>query len=108
MKADVIGAVYGVILDRKENPRDDSYVCRLFAKGEDKILQKIGEESVEVILASKSGDEEALIKELADLAFHSLVLLGHKNIPPQRVADELSRRFGTSGIEEKNSRKKQD
>ena len=101
---DIIERVYQVILERKANPSADSYVCRLFEKGEDKILQKVGEEAVEVLLAGKGGDDDALVYELADLVFHSLVLLGARDIPPQRIADELSRRFGTSGIAEKAAR----
>jgi len=100
----IIRRVYRVILDRKARHEPDSYVCRLFEKGEDKILQKVGEEAVEVILAAKSGDPDALVYELADLTFHALVLLGAKEIDPERVALELERRFGTSGIAEKRSR----
>jgi len=103
--ADILRRVYEVILDRKANPRADSYVCRLLDKGEDKILQKVGEEAVEVLLAGKSGDDDALVYELADLVFHCLVLLGHRGIDPQRVAEELARRFGTSGLAEKAARK---
>ncbi len=101
----IIDRVYRTILDRKAEPRPDSYVCRLLDKGEDKVLQKLGEEAVEAILAAKSGDPDALVYELADLLFHSLVLLGLKDIPPDRVAAELERRFGTSGVAEKASRK---
>lgn len=102
---DIIERVYQVILQRKANPSPDSYVCRLLAKGEDKILQKVGEEAVEVLLAGKGSDDDALVYELADLMFHSLVLLGARDIPPARVAAELERRFGTSGIAEKAGRK---
>jgi len=100
----IVERVYRVILDRKARPSDDSYVCQLLEKGEDKILQKLGEEAVEVILAAKSGDDGALVYELADLTFHALVLLGAKGIAPERVAQELERRFGTSGVAEKSSR----
>jgi phosphoribosyl-ATP pyrophosphohydrolase len=72
--------------------------------GEDKVLQKLGEEAVEAILAAKSGDDKALVSELADLVFHCLVLLGSRDIPPPRVTEELERRFGTSGIAEKAGR----
>jgi phosphoribosyl-ATP pyrophosphohydrolase len=102
---DILSRLYSVVLERKLNPSPDSYVCRLLAKGEDKILQKVGEEAVEAILAAKSGSEEALVYELADLTFHTLVLLGARGIPPQRIAAELERRFGTSGIAEKEARK---
>ena len=102
----ILDRLYAVVLDRKANPSPDSYVCRLLERGEDKILQKVGEEAVEVVLAAKSGADEALVSELADLAFHCLVLLGSRDIPPAAVARELERRFGTSGIAEKASRKK--
>ena len=103
--SDTLDRVYQVILDRKANPRDDSYVCKLLAKGEDKILQKLGEEAVEAILAAKSANDDALVYELSDLVFHLLVLLGSRDIPPERIYAELDRRFGTSGLEEKRSRK---
>ncbi|GAB4255356.1 MAG: hypothetical protein Kow0092_00370 [Deferrisomatales bacterium] len=64
----------------------------------------MGEEAVEVLLAAKSGGDEKLVYELADLVFHTLVLLGHRGIPPERVAAELERRFGTSGLAEKAAR----
>lgn len=102
---DIIERIYQVILERKAKPSPDSYVCRLLGKGEDKILQKVGEEAVEVLLAGKGKDDEALVYELADLVFHALVLMGSRNIPPERVAAELERRFGTSGVAEKASRK---
>ena len=101
----IIERVYQVILERKADPSPDSYVSKLLEKGEDKILQKVGEEAVEVLLAGKGSDDDALVYELADLVFHSLVLLGAREIPPSRVAAELERRFGTSGIAEKASRK---
>lgn len=104
----VYDRLYSVVIDRKANPAEGSYVCRLLEKGEDRVLQKIGEEAVEVILAAKSGREDALVYELADLAFHALVLLGSRDIPPERVSAELERRFGRSGVEEKASRSKGD
>ncbi|PLX46571.1 MAG: phosphoribosyl-ATP diphosphatase [Deltaproteobacteria bacterium] len=103
--SDIIARVEGVIRERKEASAESSYVASLFAKGEDKILSKVGEEAVEVILASKEGDEVHLVKEVADLLFHTLVLLGHKEIPFEMVEAELEARFGVSGIVEKNSRK---
>lgn len=101
---DIIERIYQIILERKADPSPDSYVCRLLDKGEDKILQKVGEEAVEVLLAGKGSDDDALVYELADLVFHALVLLGSRDISPARVAAELERRFGTSGVAEKASR----
>lgn len=102
----IVDRLYSVVLDRKANPAQDSYVCRLLERGEDRILQKVGEEAVETILAAKSGNDDALVRELADLTFHALVLLGARAIPPERIAVELERRFGKSGIEEKRERER--
>ncbi len=100
----IIDAVYRVILDRKANPTENSYTASLMAKGIDKILKKIGEEATEVVIAAKGGARQEIVYESADLVFHLLVLLGHCDIPVEDVYAELRRRFGTSGIEEKNSR----
>jgi len=102
---DILDAVYRIILDRKHNPSENSYVTALYAKGLDKILGKIGEEATEVAVAGKGGDPEQVISEAADLIFHLLVLLGHYELPPERVYTELRRRFGTSGLTEKANRK---
>ena len=89
------------------NP-DVSYVARLYAKGDDAILKKIGEEATETVLAAKdarhSGDSSQLLYETADLWFHSMVMLAHFNLSPQQVLDELARREGLSGLEEKAAR----
>jgi phosphoribosyl-ATP pyrophosphohydrolase len=100
----VVARLYALVLERKASARSDSYVCKLLQAGEDRMLQKIGEEAVEAILAAKTGSEEALVKEFADLTFHALVLLGSRGIPPERIAQELERRFGTSGLAEKAAR----
>jgi phosphoribosyl-ATP pyrophosphohydrolase len=100
----IIDRLYSVILERKADPRPDSYVCRLLEKGEDGVLKKVGEEAVEVILAAKERDDDALVGELADLTFHALVLMGARGVAPERVAQELERRFGTSGVAEKARR----
>lgn len=102
--ADILKAVYRVIQDRKRNPSDKSYTASLFAKGIDKILKKLGEEATEVVIAGKGGKRDEVIYETADLFFHALVLLGHYDIEPEEIYSELRRRFGTSGIEEKESR----
>jgi len=103
---DIIQALYRVILERKTASPDTSYTAALMAKGIDKILKKIGEESAELIIAGKGGAREEIVYETADLFFHSLVLLGFHGIPPEEVYAELRRRFGMSGLEEKGSRAK--
>lgn len=100
----ILEAVYQVILDRKANPSDNSYTASLMQKGIDKILKKLGEEATEVVIAAKGGVREEIVYEVADLFFHTLVLLGQQDIPLEEVNAELRRRFGTSGIEEKASR----
>jgi phosphoribosyl-ATP pyrophosphohydrolase len=88
---------------------DKSYVAKLFAKGDDAILKKIGEEATETVMAAKdarvSGDASKVLYECADLWFHSMVLLAQFKLTPQQVLDELARREGVSGLEEKASRK---
>ena len=110
--SDTLARLAAVIESRKiENGGDPaaSYVSRLFAKGDDAILKKIGEEATELVMAAKDarvdGDSAKLLYECADLWFHSLVLLAKFNLSPQQVLDELARREGVSGIEEKASRK---
>ena len=101
---DILQAVYQVILDRKANPSDKSYTASLMSGGIDKILKKVGEEAVEVVIAAKGGSRDEIIYESTDLIFHLLVLLGHQNIPPKAIYNELQRRFGISGITEKAAR----
>jgi phosphoribosyl-ATP pyrophosphohydrolase len=88
---------------------DNSYVARLFAKGDDAILKKIGEEATETVMAAKdaraSGDKSKVLYECADLWFHSLVMLAQFDLTPQDVLNELARREGMSGLEEKANRK---
>lgn len=90
---------------------EKSYVARLFAKGDDAILKKIGEEATETVMAAKdaraSGDSSKVLYECADLWFHSLIMLAQFDLTPQQVLDELARREGMSGIEEKANRKLQ-
>jgi phosphoribosyl-ATP pyrophosphohydrolase/phosphoribosyl-AMP cyclohydrolase len=90
----ILADVYGVILDRKVHAPEGSYVASLLAKGRDEILKKILEESAEVLTASKDGDRGQLIYEMADLWFHTLVLLADHDIRPEEIAQELGRRFG--------------
>jgi len=101
---DILLAVYQVILDRKTQPAESSYTASLMQKGIDKILKKVGEEATEVVIAAKGGKRDEIVYETADLFFHLLVMLGYHDIPPEEVYNELRRRFGTSGIEEKASR----
>jgi phosphoribosyl-ATP pyrophosphohydrolase len=88
---------------------DKSYVARLFAKGDDAILKKIGEEATETVMAAKdaraAGDASKVVYECADLWFHSMIMLAQFGLTPQDVLNELARREGMSGIEEKASRK---
>ena len=94
-----------VIDSRKGGDTAESYVARLFALGEDAILKKIGEEATESVLAAKDGERERIVSETADLWFHCMVMLSHYGLRPENVLDELSRRVGTSGIEEQALRK---
>ncbi|PLX61545.1 phosphoribosyl-ATP diphosphatase [Sedimenticola selenatireducens] len=95
-----------VLEARKNADPDSSYVAKLYSKGLDAILKKIGEEATETVMAAKDGDRKKIIYETADLWFHSLVLLAHQGLKPQDVLDELDRRFGLSGLEEKARRGK--
>ncbi len=97
-----------VLEQRKQASANDSYVASLHQKGLNKILEKVGEESVETILAARdaeqTGDSSKVIYETADLWFHSLVMLSHLDIHVDDVLQELERRFGLSGLEEKANR----
>ncbi|HEC18485.1 MAG TPA: phosphoribosyl-ATP diphosphatase [Gammaproteobacteria bacterium] len=104
---DVLQQLAEVLEARKGASPDSSYVAGLYAQGLDAILKKIGEEATETVMAAKDGDAEKIIYETADLWFHSLVLLAQQGLGPQQVLDELARRFGLSGLEEKASRGKQ-
>jgi phosphoribosyl-ATP pyrophosphohydrolase len=110
--SDILAALSQVLAERKSSgAAANSYVAQLHEKGLNKILEKVGEEATETILAAKdadiSGNTEALVSETADLWFHSMVMLSHLDIDIQAVLDELGRRFGLSGIDEKASRQKQ-
>lgn len=89
--------LYAIILGRKTHPKSGSYTCELFAKGEDEILKKIGEEAVEVILAAKSQGNPRLVEETADLFYHLLVLLAARDLTPADVEAELERRHRRKG-----------
>ena len=104
MNTDILAELAQVLEQRKTADADSSYVARLYAKGLDAILMKIGEEATETVIAAKSGDKEQVIYETADLWFHSMVMLAHLGLEPQQVLEELQRRFGLSGLEEKAAR----
>ena len=89
---------------RKQAQPDGSYVAKLYAKGTDAILKKIGEEATETVMAAKDDQPEKIIYEVADLWFHTLVLLAHKGLKPSDVLNELARREGLSGLVEKANR----
>jgi len=96
--------VYEVIMERKNKSTDNSYVASLMDKGIDSILKKIGEESAEVILAAKNVNRKEQIQEITDLWFHLLILMGYKGIMIEDISQELKKRFGQSGLEEKAQR----
>ena len=109
---DTLMRLAAIIDSRKGGDPDVSYVSRLFHKGDDAVLKKIGEEATEVVLAAKDarhgGAPKALVGEVADLWFHCLVMLSHFDLSPADVLAELERREGMSGIEEKALRKSRD
>ena len=90
---DTLARVFAIIEDRKANPKQGSYTNRLLEAGEDEIVKKVGEEAVEVILAVKGQGDARVISELADLAYHCLVLLAQRGLTPQDIAAELERRY---------------
>jgi phosphoribosyl-ATP pyrophosphohydrolase len=101
---DTLNRLAELLEQRKNADPQSSYVAKLYAKGLDSILKKVGEEATETIIAAKNGDKEHLIYETADLWFHTLVMLAQVGLKPQDVLDELARREGLSGIVEKASR----
>nr|WP_324692928.1 phosphoribosyl-ATP diphosphatase [Candidatus Thiothrix sp. Deng01] len=102
--ADVLAQLAAVLEARKQAGPDSSYVAKLYHKGLDAILKKVGEEATETVMAAKDGDKDKIVYEVADLWFHTLVLLAHQNLRPEDVLNELARRFGVSGLAEKASR----
>ena len=97
--------IAATINERKNGDATKSYVAQLFAKGEDAMLKKIGEEATETVLAAKSGDRLALVRETADLWFHSMIVLARHGLGPADVLAEMHRREGISGLDEKAARK---
>ncbi len=105
MSEQILNQLAEVLEQRKQQSADESYVASLYHKGLDSILKKIGEEATETVMAAKDGEKDKIIYEVADLWFHSMVLLAHQDLHPQNVLDELERRFGLSGHDEKAARK---
>jgi phosphoribosyl-ATP pyrophosphohydrolase len=104
--SDILKQLSEILEQRKGADPDSSYVAKLYAKGLDSILKKVGEEATETVIAAKGGDPAQVIYETADLWFHCMVMLKHLGLEPQAVLNELERRFGLSGLEEKANRSK--
>jgi len=104
---DTLARLAAVIEARRAGDPQTSYVARLFAKGPDAALKKIGEEATEVVMACKDGDRAHIVAEVADLWFHSMIVLAQHALAPADVLAELERREGTSGLEEFAARKMQ-
>ena len=106
--SDILIQLGEILEQRKQADAGESYVASLHKKGLNKILEKVGEEATESIIAAKdvgsTGGREALVKETADLWFHTLVMLSHLNMGPEQVLEELRKRFNISGLVEKASR----
>jgi phosphoribosyl-ATP pyrophosphohydrolase len=105
---DFLAQLAEVIESRKTGDPQTSYVARLFQKGPDAILKKIGEEATETVMACKDGDRQKIVYEIADLWFHSMLALSAYGLKPVDVLNELARRVGQSGLEEFAARKLRD
>ena len=102
--SDTLNQLADVLEQRKQADPAESYVAKLYHKGLDAILKKIGEEATETVMAAKDGNREKIVYETADLWFHCMVLLAYQGLRPDDVMRELERRFGLSGLEEKAGR----
>lgn len=102
--SDTLNRLAEVLESRKNADPQSSYVAKLYSKGMDGILKKVGEEATETILAAKDGDPQKIIYETADLWFHTLVMLAHAGLHPDDILNELARREGLSGLDEKAAR----
>ena len=100
----ILNQLASVLAARREASPDTSYVAKLYHKGLDAILKKIGEEATETVMAAKDGDKAKIVYEVADLWFHTLVLLAQQDLHPDDVLAELARRFGLSDLTEKANR----
>lgn len=105
--SEILGRLADTLEARKQADPASSYVAKLYAKGLDAILKKIGEEATETIVAAKNGDRQQIVYETADLWFHCLVMLASQGVRPEEVLDELARREGLSGLAEKAARGEQ-
>jgi len=106
MKQNALKLLDEILEQRKTASPDESYTAKLFSDGQDSILKKVGEEATETVIASKSGDKAEIIHEIADLWFHTMVLLKFHDLDSDDILKELEGRFGLSGLEEKANRKK--
>ena len=102
---DVLARLAEVVHGRNGGDPERSYVSRLLSRGEDAILKKIGEEATETVMAAKDGDRQRIVGDTADLWFDCLIMLEHYQLGPQDVLNELQRREGLSGLDEKAARK---
>ena len=102
--SDILERLADVVESRKSGDPETSYVSRLFARGPDAILKKVGEEATETVMAAKDGDRLRIVGETADLWFHCLIMLAQYGLRPSDVLAELKRREGISGIDEKAAR----
>lgn len=103
--SDILKQLAAVLEERKSADPETSYVAKLHSKGLDAILKKVGEEATETVMAAKDGHADKIIYETADLWFHTMVMLSEQGLSHEDVLNELARRFGMSGLEEKASRK---
>ena len=101
---EILAQLTKILEQRKGAAPDSSYVASLYDKGLDAILKKVGEEATETVMAAKDGDAEKLVYEVADLWFHTMVLLADQGLSADDVLKELARRFGVSGHDEKAAR----
>ena len=106
MSEDILNRLADLLEQRKAADPTSSYVAKLYDKGMDSILKKVGEEATETVIAAKGGNKEEIIYETADLWFHTLVMLAKADLKPQDILNELARREGLSGIAEKEGRAK--
>ncbi len=107
MSDEILSRLAAILAERRQADPEKSYVAKLYSRGLDAILKKVGEEATEVVLAAKDGEKSKIVHETADLWFHTLVMLNYCDLDHEAVLAELARRFGVSGLEEKASRQGQ-